>query len=47
MWDLDELAPGFQGPLVLADDIDDFDRTAGRSIDPVTQAIVAFVAIPD
>ncbi len=46
MMDLKELAPDFTGQLVLANDIDDFGRIAGRGIDPVTGDIVAFVATP-
>ena len=46
MMDLASLAPDFAGSLVLATDIDDFGRIAGRGIDPATGAIVAFVATP-
>ena len=46
MMDLASLAPDFAGSLVLANDIDDFGRIAGRGIDPATGAIVAFVATP-
>jgi probable HAF family extracellular repeat protein len=47
MYDLADLAPEFHGQLVLANDIDDFGRIAGRGVDPVTHETVAFVAIPD
>jgi probable HAF family extracellular repeat protein len=46
MMDLASLAPDFAGQLVLANDIDDFGRIAGRGVDPVTGDIVAFVATP-
>jgi probable HAF family extracellular repeat protein len=46
MMDLASLAPDFAGELVLANDIDDFGRIAGRGIDPATGNIVAFVAAP-
>jgi probable HAF family extracellular repeat protein len=46
MWDLNELAQDFDGELVLANDIDDLGRIAGRGIDPVTGNVVAFVATP-
>jgi probable HAF family extracellular repeat protein len=46
MMDLKSLAPEFDGQLVLANDIDDFGRIAGRGIDPATGAIIAFVATP-
>jgi hypothetical protein len=44
--DLASLAPEFAGQLVLANDIDDFGRIAGRGVDPVTGETVAFVATP-
>jgi probable HAF family extracellular repeat protein len=46
MMDLAPLAPEFTGQLVLANDINDFGQIAGRGIDPVTHAIIAFVATP-
>jgi probable HAF family extracellular repeat protein len=46
MMDLASLAPEFAGQLVLANDIDDFGRIAGRGVDPVTGETVAFVATP-
>jgi probable HAF family extracellular repeat protein len=47
MTSLASLAPEFTGTLVLANDINDFGQIVGRGTDPVTGAIIAFLATPD
>jgi len=42
----DLLAPGYEGHLVFANDINDVGQITGQAIDPVTGDAVAFVASP-
>ncbi len=44
---LNDLAPGFDGVLVNAQDVNDRGEITGRAFDPATGQLRAFVAVPD
>ena len=46
MTELQQLVPGYPGTLTIAGDIDDLGRISGQARDPVSGALVAFVATP-
>jgi probable HAF family extracellular repeat protein len=46
MRDLQDLAPGYDGVITTANDIDDFGRITGQAFDPDSGQFFAFLATP-